>query len=311
MKPQRVLITEKQFADVGEKISAHIDGLEFRFVPRDEVSGEDLDWADTWIGYRAPASPADSAIRWFHSAADGVDPFHKLYPDFAKTRAILTNTVGTMPHRIAEYVVTTVLGQVRQLSAYREQEIDRVWKHLPATTAADMNVTVVGTGRIGSEIARKLAPFVATVRGLSRSGREVEGFDGVDTFESKSFLDDADVVVAILPMTPDTHAMINEDFFERLDGAIFVNVGRGKTVDEAALQAAIESGAVTHAILDVMAEEPLAQDDWRWDDKRVTVTPHISGQTMVSDVVDEFVANYRAIVSGQEPPRLIDIEGWY
>lgn len=311
MQPSRVLITEERFADLGDEISKQLDGLEFRFVPRDDVSDDDLAWADTWIGYRAPAPPTESSIRWFHSAADGVDPFHSLYEDFASTGSLLTNTVGTMPHRIAEYVVTMLLGHVRQLPAYAAQERDSVWKHLPVTTSSNMKITIVGTGRIGSEIARKLAPFVAEVRGLSRSGKEVDGFEAVDTFASHKFLDDADAVIAILPMTPDTDQLIDASFFERLDGAVFMNVGRGKTVNEDDLEVAIKDGKVSHAILDVVAKEPMAQDDWRWADDRVTITPHISGQTMASDVVDEFVANYRAIVAGEEPPRKIDLDGWY
>lgn len=311
MTPHNVLITETVFAELGSLIGEQVDGLEFRFVPRDDLTDAYLAWADTWIGFRAPASPNDSSIRWYHSAADGIDSFHPMFRDLRNTGSLLTNTVGTMPHRIAEYVVAAVLGHIRSLPMYGEQERRGEWIQQPVTTAMNSKVTVVGTGRIGREIAAKLAPFVGEVRGLSRSGKAVAGFDAVATLDSGSFLGDADVVVAILPMTPDTDRVLDADFFERLTGAIFVNVGRGKTVDEDALRAALDSGAVAHAILDVMASEPLDSDDWRWTDPRVTLTPHISGQTMLSDVVDEFVAAYQAIIAGRQPERAIDLAGWY
>ncbi|MFY9263702.1 MAG: D-2-hydroxyacid dehydrogenase [Actinomycetaceae bacterium] len=311
MKPRNVLFTEPRFFPLAQQLAPDAPNLEFRTVPFRELSADDLAWADTWIGYRLPPMTPESNIRWYHSIARGIEHVHEHFPLMHEQGAILTNTIGSMPHRIAEYVVATVLGHVRQLPLYSELQKQAHWERHTPTTAQDFRVTVVGTGSIGSEIGRKMAPFVSQVRGLSRSGRAVAGFDAVATLESGEFVDDADVLVLVLPLTPQTEGLVGRTILSKLPGAIVVNVGRGQTLDSGALREAIEAGQVSHAIVDVFEEEPLPSGDWRWEDSRVTVTPHISALTTLDDVREDFLANLRALEAGKPLPTQVELDGWY
>lgn len=314
MYPTRLLLTEDFFADFPSEIKHALgaDDINARYIPADQVTRDDLMWADSWSGFRYPASPLESNIRWYHSGSDGVDQFHNIFSEMREVGAILTNTVGTMPHRIAEYVVAVVLSHVRRFEDYRQQQERRQWKPLGSASAMELTVTVVGTGRIGSEIATLLRPFVSSIHGLSLSGREKEAFDTVTTLEAGAeVLGASDVVVAVLPRTPETGGLLDADFFNKLSGALFVNVGRGITVDHEGLRGALESGCVLQAVLDVFEKEPLDDDDWRWSHPQITVTAHGSGITRKSDAFGDLVANLKALRANEEPPNLISLDGWY
>lgn len=311
MVARHILITEKSLRDVASRLADLRPDLETRFVPFEELRLADLAWSNTWIGFRPPVSAAESNIRWFHSASAGLDNLTGLTSSVDEYGAIVTNTVGKMPERIAEYVVATYLSHIRLLPEYRENQRSQRWLRTKGDTALAKKVTVVGTGHIGQEIARKLRPFVAQVRGLSLSGAPKEPFDAVATLFSRQFLDDADLVVAIVPNTGQTRGIFADDFFGALRGAVLVNVGRGVTVDAQALRHALDAGSVLHAILDVVEEEPLPATDWRWVDPRVTLTPHISGITETDDVVEDFLANLDALVAGRSLPNAVDVRRGY
>lgn len=309
VKPRHLLITEARYAFLAESLS---DILDTRYVPYKELRLEDLAWADSWVGTRPPISPAASNIRWFHAGTVGVDLFHPLFQDLAASGSRLTHTVGTMPHRIGEFVVATVLAHVRELGRYKTKERDAEWSPGEDETLMDMRAVIVGTGRIGSATARLLRPFVGRVDGLSRSGRAREDFDVVRSLDDPGdLLEKADIVVVVLPKTPETVDVIDSDVFGQMSEAIFVNVGRGVTVDHDALRAALGAGQVSHAILDVFEVEPLPAGDWRWEHPAVDVFPHTSGRLRSSDVEDDFRAAYAAIVAGQDVPGQIDLTGWY
>ncbi|WP_160149055.1 D-2-hydroxyacid dehydrogenase [Arcanobacterium ihumii] len=310
--PKKVLLTEEYFAEFMPAATEEIGDIEFRFVPSDQLSDEDLNWADSWLGFQFPVKPSETSIRWYHSATDGIDRMHWLYDDLRETGSVLTNTVASMPHRMAEFVVAGVLGIVREFPQYRELQRRAEWKRLGNSTAINMNVVVIGTGHIGSEVARLLRPFVARVDGLSRSGRAKPAFDEVRALDSRgNLLSQADVVVAVLPHTPESKNIVNEQIFGELNDAIFVNIGRGTTVDDVALRHALEEGHLTHALLDVFDHEPLSSDDWHWMNPKVTVMPHISGLTRNDDIVADFMANLTALRNGEVPPNRIDLDSWY
>lgn len=309
MKPRHLLITEARYKFLSESLS---DMLETRYVPFTDLCLEDLAWADSWVGTRPPITPVASNIRWFHAGTVGVDLFHELFDDFIATGARLTHTVGTMPHRIGEFVVATVLAHVRELNRFKAQENDAEWWPGEDESAMGMRAVVIGTGRIGSATARLLQPFVGRVDGLSRSGRHRAGFETVRALgDPGDLLEKANIVVVVLPKTPETAHVIDADVFGQMAGAIFVNVGRGVTVDHEALRVALRGGQVSHAILDVFDTEPLPAGDWRWSHPRVDVFPHTSGRLRSSDVEDDLRAAYAALVLGADVPGEIDLSGWY
>ncbi|MCI7550969.1 MAG: NAD(P)-dependent oxidoreductase [Actinomycetaceae bacterium] len=311
--PQRVLITESAVRELQAILRDELKGEapETRFVPFKELTEADLRWADSWVGFRPPAGPLRSGIRWYHAATDGVDAFHVFGDEFAQTDAILTNTVGSMPRRIAQYVLGHVLAHGLKVREYlRLQEHSR-WQKLEALPLDAMKVTVIGTGHIGQAIARVLRPFSSEIRGLSASGQRKRGFDDTASLASRKYLEDADVVVAVLPHTPESERVIDHAIVEAMHGAVFVNVGRGTTVDPDALREGLSQGNIETAILDVFETEPLPAGDWRWAHPKVTVTPHVSGVTLLDDITGDFIANYRALYVEQTPPNRIDLRRGY
>ncbi|MDD7465221.1 MAG: NAD(P)-dependent oxidoreductase [Actinomycetaceae bacterium] len=345
MKPQHLLITESFFTDMIPALNAALAKADIPMSVRlradGSASSDDYQWADSWLGFQAPRPALHPTIRWFHSASDGVNQFLPLREEIATHQVLLTNTVGTMPERIAEFCVAAILGHIVGLPRYRAYQDAGEYRRHPNPTALGRKLTVIGTGRIGSMIAQRLRPFLegaadriaessgaralggtadrdgatspaeSLVRGLSLSGREKPEFDAVAPLASGRYLSDADILVVILPDTPQSKNIVNAQVLHALQGAIVVNVGRGSTLDSAALRTAIESGSVSHAILDVFETEPLPADDWRWHHPAVTLTPHVSGYTFFSDVIDDFIANLRALYAGQTPPHTVTLSQGY
>src|SRR5699024_8023234 len=113
-------------------------------------------------------------------------------------------------------------------------------------------------------------------------------------------------VVNTLPLTDGTRGLIDASLMTQLDGAVLVNVGRGATLVPDDLRAALESGHVRHAVLDVVETEPLPAEDWRWSHPAVTLTPHVSGPTEPEDVVNAVVEAYEAFTAGRDPEHVVD-----
>ena len=147
-------------------------------------------------------------------------------------------------------------------------------------SVAGKKLLVAGLGGIGAEVARlgaALGMSVSGTRNSSRSGPDYVEYVGL-SHELLALAAEADVVVNALPLTDGTDGLMDEEFFAAIKpGAIFVNVGRGKTVVTDALIAALESGAVSGAGLDVTDPEPLSSDSALWTRDDVIITPHVAG----------------------------------
>ena len=171
---------------------------------------------------------------------------------------------------------------------------------------------IIGTGGIGSGVARTLSSVGMTTVGVSRSGQRRHDFAEVWRWDSlPDTLPDVDVVIAALPLTTDTDGLIGSDLFARIRGALFVNVGRGQTLDVSAMIVALQTHCLRHAVLDVFAAEPLPSDHPLWDHPQVSVTPHVSGLTQAQDVIDAFLEAYHALERGARPALIVDPDAGY
>lgn len=155
------------------------------------------------------------------------------------------------------------------------------WDPIVPPLARDRPVTILGLGELGRACANALAALNFPVTGWSRRHREIDGIrclSGADGFNTA--LASAEILVLLLPLTAQTEALIDEQALARMPaGAVLLNPGRGGLIDDAALLAALESGALEHATLDVFRTEPLPCDHPFWVAPRVTVTPHIASAT--------------------------------
>jgi len=245
-------------------------GVDVRRLPdgRDEAAFVLPDWTDRDT---VQALPRLERLRVVQSLSAGTDWIEELVPPWAT----LCNARGTRDAPVAEWVVGALLGDAygQFTAARRRRWSSEVPRELHGTT-----VLIVGYGSIGRAVKRRLDPFGVTVIGVARHARD--GVHAVD--QLPELLDQADAVVVLVPLTPQTEGMFDAALLARIrDGALFLNAGRGRVVDTAALLAELESGRL-RAVLDVVDPEPLPDDHPLWD-AALAITPHNAGDSVAAD----------------------------
>jgi phosphoglycerate dehydrogenase-like enzyme len=254
--------------------------------------------------------PKAVRLRWVQAANVGVDGM--LFPALVESDVILTNAGGAADRPIAESVVGFIVAMAKGFPRMFRDQGAHVWGEYDTELIAGRRLLVVGPGPIGREIAR------ACVRGLGmraeavgRTAREddadFERVRGVDDLHAASA--EADVVVDALPLTPQTHRLIDGDVFASMKPtARFVNIGRGGTVDELALIAALRDGRLAGAALDVFDEEPLPDESPLWDLPNVIISPHTSGNVAdwQADFAAVFYDNVERWIAGRPLRNVVD-----
>ncbi|MGH1464300.1 MAG: 2-hydroxyacid dehydrogenase [Cognatishimia sp.] len=167
------------------------------------------------------------------------------------------------------------------------------WQPKLTPLAQERHITLLGLGHLGQACAQSLAHLGFRVTGWARSPKSVANVTCTHGPEGlKQALDNAEILVLLLPGTPDTENMLNMQTLAQLpQGACIINPGRGNLIDDAALIAALDSGHIAHATLDVFRQEPLAAQDPYWAHPKVTVTPHIAADTRPSTAVKVIAEN--------------------
>jgi phosphoglycerate dehydrogenase-like enzyme len=203
----------------------------------------------------------------------GVENFLPYVPD----DVILCNAAGVHDTSTAELAVALALASGRHLDHFARNQPSGTWEFRPGTSLADQRVLIIGYGQIGAAIERRLAGFeVASVTRVARRPR-TDPLLVHSVEELPRLLPDADVVFLVAPHTPQTEGMIGSQELAALsDGAVFVNVARGKLVDTEALLAETSTGRI-RAALDVTDPEPLPPDHPLWRTPGVLISPHIGG----------------------------------
>jgi glyoxylate/hydroxypyruvate reductase A len=185
---------------------------------------------------------------------------------------------------------------------------DGEWRKSVPPLAQDRPVTVLGLGALGLACARALQDLGFPVTGWSRSPKTLEGLQTYSGDQGlPSALRQAQVVILLLPDTPETRNVINETTLSLLPkGAFLLNPGRGTLIDDDALLAALDDGRLRHATLDVFRTEPLPQSHPFWSHPHVTVTPHIASETRPVSAAKVIAENVRRGVAGEEFLHLVD-----
>jgi phosphoglycerate dehydrogenase-like enzyme len=180
----------------------------------------------------------------------------------------------------------------------------RAWDRWPTTLLWNKKVGIVGVGIIGESLARKCKAFEMTVLGVGRVERTVEAVDEFHTLEAlPRVASEVDYLVCIAPSRQDNRKMINAGVFSRMKPtAFFLSLGRGETVDEAALIEALRERKIAGAALDVFWEEPLPADSPLWGLDNVIITPHVGGMSdiYIRQAVEIFRENLRRYLKGEK-----------
>lgn len=213
-----------------------------------------------------------------------------------------------MAEQMAAYCCHEVLRLHYRYDRYEAQQREAVWHEWPYESPASRTVGVFGLGRMGEAIARSLAGLGFAVRGYSRSPRQLDGIACFnDSHGLAQFLEACQVLVIAAPLTPATRDLFDAARLGVLpQGAWLINVARGELVDEDALLAALDSGRLAGASLDVFRTEPLPRDHRLWTHPAVRITPHVAAITVIAESVLQVADRITALRAGGSPSGLVD-----
>lgn len=278
-------------------------------LPADAVDPDELAAADAIVGNIDPAALAGAGrLKLLQLNSAGYDNY--LASGMLAADTVLVSASGAYGQAVSEHLFAMVLGLMKRLPAYRDGQARRAWDDLgPVSTFRGARVAVLGTGDIGSHFAQLAKAFGATTIGLHRhEGGAGACFDEAHAMDAlPRVLADADVVASFLPSTPATRGLADEAFFTQMKpGAYFANGGRGDLVDQDALVAALSSGHLAGAALDVTTPEPLPANHPLWAAPNAFITPHISGgfhlSVVLDNVVDIAARSLSAFAAGEPVP---------
>lgn len=245
------------------------------------------------------------------SIGAGVDQFDlgRIPPSIPVVRMIDPDLTQGM----VEYVAFATLFLHRQMLDYRAAQQMGRWDPLHSMLAGKRRVGVMGLGELGQAAARQLQLLGFPVSGWSRSLRAMEGiatFVGRDRLAA--FLGQCDILICLLPLTPDTRGILCRESFDAMPkGAGLINVARGGHLIEGDLLDALDSGQLSGAVIDVLNEEPAPQDHPFWSHPRILVTPHIASQTHAESAGLALLDNIRRHQAGQPMQGLVRRELGY
>ncbi len=277
-----------------------------------EATPAALAQADVAFGQPPVSEARDSErLRWVQLSSAGYGGYDK--PDvrdaFARRGAVLTKSSFVYANPCAEHVLSFMLAWARQLpAAFAEQRGARGWPQdvlrQRSVLLSGQRVIFFGFGSIGARLVQLLSPFTRELTGVRRN---VSGSEPIETIafgdeRLAERLAKADHVINLLPGTPATAGYFDADLFAKLKPtAIFYNIGRGTTVDQTALLAALDSGRLAAALLDVSDPEPLPPDHPLWRAPNCIITPHTAGghHDEGDRLVEHFIANLGRFARGE------------
>ncbi len=254
--------------------------------------------------------PALINLRWAQSTWAGVEPL--LDPSLRRDY-ILTNARGVFGELKSEYVFGYLLAHERQIFERQLAQKERRWDNTLTGMLRGKTFGLLGVGSIGAHLAGTAKHFGMTVRGYTRASEDCPDVDAYyhgDTLFN--FARELDYLVSVLPNTPETKRIVDAEVLIILPShAIFVNVGRGSTVDEPALVESLETGQIAGAVLDVFEQEPLPETHPFWKTPNLLLTFHTSAPSLPEDLTNLFVENYHRFIKGEELKYRVDFERGY
>ncbi|MGN0975435.1 MAG: D-2-hydroxyacid dehydrogenase [Gemmiger sp.] len=296
-------LTEAQKA----RLTAAAPDLNYRFCTEETADLDGILWADAILG-NVPVEliRQNRRLAWFQSNWAGPDAY--LAPGVLPENCVVTNSTGAYGLAISEWMLGMWLGLLKDLFLYRDRQNRREWAPIarPVRCIEGAQVLCVGMGDIGSAFARRVHAMGAQVTGVRRRPAPCPDYCAAVITPDRldEVLPGADLVALTLPGTEETRGLFDAARIDRMKpGAVLINVGRGTAVDTDALYAAVHSGRLSGAALDVTDPEPLPPDHPLWGEENVILTPHMSGRfslpRTLDNIVDIFAHNLTRYAAGQ------------
>jgi glyoxylate/hydroxypyruvate reductase A len=288
-----------------DALHAAVPDLEFR--PWEEPGDPaDIEFALVWL-------PPQGALRQFPNLkailnlGAGVDALLKdpTLPEGVPVVRMVDDDLATC---MAEYVLLHVLRYHREQPALDAQQRAHDWRMIASPAAMHRRVGILGLGAMGGEAARLLVGAGFDVAGWSRRPKDLPGVQSFHGEDGRAaFLARSEILVCLLPLTPETEGILDRDLFQALPaGAYLINAGRGGHQVESDILAALDSGQLAGATLDVFREEPLPAASPFWDHPKVTVTPHNASITNPQSAVRHVCESIRRVRAGEPLRNVVD-----
>lgn len=287
----------------------HAPDLEVRFWP-DIGDARDIRYFAAW------QPPADLVtllpnLSVVFATSAGVDQFEPaLLP---KSIDLVRMLDPGITQGITEYLCFSIMALHRQMPLYLHQQRQQQWQAHPLLPAAQRRIGIMGLGNLGLAALDSLRPFGFPLSGWSRSPKDIHGvacYHGTE--QLPEFLAHCDILVCLLPLTHETQGILNAQTFAALPrGAQLINLGRGAHLQEEHLIAALDSGHLTHAIVDVLNSEPPEQNHSFWQHPRIWLTPHIGAMTSPYSAFKVLLDNLRRHQRGEPMLGMVNRKAHY
>ncbi|OUR75255.1 glyoxylate/hydroxypyruvate reductase A [Alphaproteobacteria bacterium 46_93_T64] len=292
------------------EIGKHVPDLEIRFYP--EVGNpDDIEFA---LCFNMPEGELAKFknLKAIFSLGAGVDHFFK-DPTFPLHIPFARVVDDELTARMSEYVVQHVLNHHRYQIEYDQQQKDKSWEVRHAPAARNRKIGIMGLGELGQGAAQTLKYLGFDVAGWSRTEKNIEGvtcFHGGD--QLNDFLARTEILVCLLPLTPQTNSIMNADLFTKLpEGAAIINPGRGPHLVDDDLIAALDSGHLSGATLDVFHTEPLPEVSPLWSHPKIRITPHVASIAAPGRVAELAALNIDRARKGEPLLNQVDLSRGY
>jgi glyoxylate/hydroxypyruvate reductase A len=233
-------------------------------------------------------------------------------PSYPRHVPIIRTTGERLRQRMCEYITLHVLRIHRRLPEIEAASARREWKQFVEPVASNVVVGLMGVGNLGGAVASSLQGLGYSVRGLTREGKPRAGLEVFPYGEISQFLAGVNILISILPGTPETENIVRSEHLTQLpDGAWVINVGRGSQVNDEDLLAALDTGKLAGAVLDVFRREPLPSEHPFWAHPKILITSH-TASAIEPAVGGEIIAkNIRDFVAGAPVADLVDMDRGY
>lgn len=225
---------------------------------------------------------------------------------------VITRTLGHMGRQMSEYCLGYSLAFLQRHDTRKALQTNRIWDREKASPRNLFNskILIIGTGEMGCAIAKAYKYMGAEVTGLSRTGEARPYFDRIESF-SRIPRPEVEIVAVVLPETPQTRGLIDEEFLSTLNNVLLINIGRGSVAFESDLKTSLEEGYVNQIVLDVFDEEPLPHSHWMWCHPKVVITPHVAGLTLRDDAVAAIVDQLEGVIGSGVISNSVDVSKGY
>ena len=310
MKINNILMVSPMFKELQNLIGKEEINKNFRYLPEDKLTAEDLEWADALVCFNLKTNIDYSQVKWVHSLGAGVDRF--LYRKDWNENVILTRTICSFGQRIAEFCLSYLLKDLQFHDEFHELKLKKIWSPITPSLLNEQKVLIYGTGEIGQTTAKIFSSLGMDVFGVSLSGKRKEYFREVFPVASHfSLLGDMNFIINTLPLTEQTANLFNDEIFQQLSNVGFINVGRGASLDELALLEALNQNYIRFAVLDVFTQEPLPEKNPLWNHPKVHITPHISAITTPDEGISCFIETLKNIEEDKPLRNRVDVGKGY